>query len=257
VTAGTAAARGVEGIVVVVEEVPARDVVDVAVRVGVGAVREGRDQVGAVEDRIRLGIARVNGHPRIGRVVHDVEGAVAVAVVVRARAAIAVLGHGKLVPVQVHAVPKLLLLPADPRVQDRDRDLRVSNRVLPGRIGADAGDLRAGRVAGGDVGVASLLIELGAVGVLRLDARRLLRGVRAEAEQAERLLEVAVAVRGRRVGVVNLAAVELGIVRGVGAGALRRIRSGERRHSDAGYPQRDRCGHRGCHPPPAPHSSKR
>ena len=54
VAVGAAAAGSVERVVVVVEEVPARDVVDVAVRVGVGAVGEGGDEVGPVEDRVGL-----------------------------------------------------------------------------------------------------------------------------------------------------------------------------------------------------------
>ena len=57
VVARARVARGVVGVVVVVEEVPAGDVVDVAVRVGVGAVAEDGDQVAGVEDRVGLGVA--------------------------------------------------------------------------------------------------------------------------------------------------------------------------------------------------------
>jgi hypothetical protein len=87
-------ARGVVGVVVVVEEVPARDVVDVAVPVVVGRIAEGCDQVAAVENRIRAGLVIVAGgrrDPRVARVVVDVECAVAVAVIGAARAR-AVLG---------------------------------------------------------------------------------------------------------------------------------------------------------------------
>ncbi len=81
VAVGRAAARGVEGVVVVVEEVPAGDVVDVAVGVVVAAVGEGRDQVGGVEDLVGLAVARRDRDPRVAGVVADVEGAVVVGVV--------------------------------------------------------------------------------------------------------------------------------------------------------------------------------
>ena len=81
VVRGGEVARGVVGVVVVVEEVPARDVVDEAVGVGVGAVGEGGDQVlgGDLPRRpVRPGHA---AHPGVVGVVVDVERAVAVAVV--------------------------------------------------------------------------------------------------------------------------------------------------------------------------------
>ena len=83
VAVGRAAARGVEGVVVVVEEVPAGDVVDVAVaaRVVVVAVRELGDQVGGVEDPVGLLVSPVDVDARVAAVVADVEGAVAVGVV--------------------------------------------------------------------------------------------------------------------------------------------------------------------------------
>jgi hypothetical protein len=81
VPARRAAARGVKRVVVVVEEVPAGDVVDVAVAVGVGVVGEGGDQVRPVEERVRLLVARRLADARVARVVGNVEGPVAVAVV--------------------------------------------------------------------------------------------------------------------------------------------------------------------------------
>ena len=65
----------VERIVVAVEEVPARDVVDVAVRVVVDAVRDGRveDQVLGIGEAVRVAICE---RSEVG----DVEAAVAVAV---------------------------------------------------------------------------------------------------------------------------------------------------------------------------------
>ena len=91
------------------------------------------------------------------------------------------------------------VLPADPGVEDRDRDVGIAGRVLPRGVGADAGELGALRIAGGDVGGPALGVELAAVGVagrrgavkLRRHRRRV-GGVGAEAEEAEVLVEVAV-----------------------------------------------------------------
>ena len=127
VAVGAAAARRVVGVVVVVEEVPAGDVVDVAVGVAIGALRERGDQVGGVEDRVGVR-ARVRGvvagairNPRVRRVVRDVEGAVAVAVVARAGRRVGALGQRQLTPVEADLVRQLLLLPANPGVEDGDR----------------------------------------------------------------------------------------------------------------------------------------
>ena len=83
VVGGRAVARGVVGVVVVVEEVPAGDVVGVAVAVGVRAVGEDGDQVGGVEDVVGLVVAGRRARRVVGVVV-DGDRAVAVAVVLRA-----------------------------------------------------------------------------------------------------------------------------------------------------------------------------
>ena len=166
VAARRAAARGVVRVVVVVEEVPAGDVVDVAVGVGVGVVGEGRDQVRGVEERVGLLVAGGVADARVVPVIGDVEGAVAVAVVGTAGGA-AVPGQRQLLAVQANLLDELAGLPADPRIEDRDRRPGVAGRVLPGGVGANAGDLRALGVARGDVGGATLRVELVAVQVLR------------------------------------------------------------------------------------------
>src|SRR5262249_59559624 len=67
----------VERVVVVVQEVPARDVVDVAVGVAIGAVAEGADHVLRIEQPVPVGIL----HAGVCGVVGDVEHAVIVQVV--------------------------------------------------------------------------------------------------------------------------------------------------------------------------------
>ena len=127
VAAGATAARRVVGVVVVVEEVPAGDVVDVAVGVAIGSLREGGDQVGGVEDcvgvraRVRGVVASAVRNPRVRGVVGDVEGAVAVAVVDGAGRRVGALRQRQLAPVQADLVRQLLLLPANPGVEDGDR----------------------------------------------------------------------------------------------------------------------------------------
>ncbi len=100
--------------------------------------------------------------------------------------------------------------------------LGIAGRVLPGGVGADAGDLRARRIAGGDVRGLALRVELRAVGVracARQGAIVALSGLKPKS--AEVLLEVARALAfGGRVLVVALAAVEAGIVGGVDPRAL-------------------------------------
>src|SRR5581483_6913799 len=93
VVGGGEVARGVVGVVVVVEEVPAGDVVHEAVAVGVRAVGEGRDQVLGVDGVLGAVGARVGVHAAVADVVEDVEGAVAVGVV-RVRLARLPLGAG-------------------------------------------------------------------------------------------------------------------------------------------------------------------
>ena len=84
VVGGRRVARRVVGVVVVVEEVPAGDVVDVAVAVVVAAVAERDEQVAGVEDAVGLVVAGGRRDARVVRVVVDVEGAVVVAVVLAA-----------------------------------------------------------------------------------------------------------------------------------------------------------------------------
>ena len=243
VAVGAAAARGVEGVVVVVEEIPAGDVVDVTVAVVVRAVREGGDQVGAVEHRVRLGVAGIHRDPRVVGEIANVDEAVAVAVIRGARAPVGMLRGRKLGGVEPNLVDQLGVLPADPGVEDCNRHVRVAGRVLPRRIGPHPGDLRAGGVAGRGVGLAALGIELRAVGVGRRalgvrQERQLIRGVGAEAEGPVFLVPVGAAVGRGGVGVVRLAAVEAGVVGGVGARALGGVVAGEGGQGTGGHRQR-------------------
>ncbi len=95
VVRGGEVAGGVVRVVVVVEEVPAGDVVHEAVVVRVRSVAEGRDQVFGVEQ------ARVAMRPGVGRdagvadIVEDVEGAVAVGVVRARHVGAAPSRHGR------------------------------------------------------------------------------------------------------------------------------------------------------------------
>jgi hypothetical protein len=156
----------VVGIVVVVEEVPARDVVGKPVVVVVKAVGEGQDQVlGGEESRRPMAqlVARVaaadNGRDaRIARVVEHVEHAVVVDVVVAMSVVTAAGGvpvRGAVDPAdqrrgQVVARRRQLALvemdlvaqighraevvPSDPRVEDIDQHVGTAGRDLPGGV---------------------------------------------------------------------------------------------------------------------------
>ena len=229
---GRAVARGVVGVVVVVEEVPARDVVGVAVAVGVGAVGEDRDQVGRVEDVVGLVVAGRRRHARVVRVVVDGERAVAVAVVLRAAVRLR-----QLAAIERDLAPQAGLAPADAGVEDRDLDVGPAGRALPGAVGADAGDLPE-RVAAG-LGVLLLLAE----GVERvLVERGVLGRVGGEPEALVLLVEDVRAVGALLV--VGLAVVEVGVVRRVDAHRLVRVRARERGLRRCGHGERQRGGDR-------------
>src|SRR5690606_32866100 len=131
-----AVARIVVGIVVVLEEVPARDVVDVAVAVVVDAIREGEDEVARVDDAIRIAV----GHARVRGVIGDRELTVAVAVEafeLAFAAARLALGVDRLVvlelaDVQIRGLDEVGVLPLDAGVEDRDDDARIALRVAEG-----------------------------------------------------------------------------------------------------------------------------
>ena len=113
------------------------------------AVAERGDQVAGVEDRVRLVVVPGGRrHARVARVVVDVEGAVAVAVVLRAGAD-AVLRQRQLAAVERDLLAQAAVVPADAGVEDRDLHARGAGRVLPGAVGRDARDL-AERVAAGE-----------------------------------------------------------------------------------------------------------
>ena len=201
----------VEGVVVVVEEVPARDVVDEAVAVVVGAVGEEGDQVLGVE------LARVAVRAGVRRddpgVVVRCEDAVPVAIVLGERPSLlpggGAAGDGQLARVQPDAPSELLPVPLDARVADGDVGRLLADRELPGEVGGDAGDLRLP-----DVRVPRIAVE-----------RRGAALVRREAEQAMLLLEHAARPgHAIHVRVVGLRLVEVGVVRRVGA----RVRVGRR-----------------------------
>ena len=232
VVGGRAVARGVVGVVVVVEEVPARDVVGVAVAVGVRAVGEDRDQVGRVEDVVGLVVAGRLRHARVVRVVVDGERAVAVAVVLRA-----VFWLGQLAAVERDLAPQAGLAPADAGVEDRDPDVGPPGRALPGAVGADAGDLPE-RVA---PGLEVLLLLAGGVERVLVE-RGVLGGVGGEPEALVLLVEDVRAVGALLV--VGLAVVEVGVVRRVEPHRLVRVRARERGLRRCGHGERQRGGDR-------------
>jgi len=203
-------ARGVVGVVVVVEEVPAGDVVREAVAVRVAAVREHGEQVGGVEDVVGLVVAGRLGHARVVREVVDVERAVVVAVV------LATLGLGQLARVERDLRAQGVLAPADAGVQDRDAHVGPSDRALPRAVGRHAGDLAQREPARERV----LRLLAGCLGWVLVGGRRLRRARR----EAEALLVLVVhagalaAALGR-----GLRAVELGVVRRVEPHALVRV----------------------------------
>jgi len=216
VVGGGAVARRVVGVVVVVEEVPTGDVVGVAVAVGVRAVGEDGDQVGGVEDVVRLVVAGRRLDPRIVGVVVDRDGAVGVAVV-----RVAAVRLRQLLRVQRHLAAQAALAPADAGVQDRDPDVGAAGRALPGAVGADARDL-AERVAPG----LEVLLLLARRVERVLVQRGVLGGVGSEPEALVLLVEDVAAVRALLV--VGLAEVEGGIVRRIDAHRLVRVRARER-----------------------------
>ena len=169
VAVGAAAARGVEGVVVVVEEVPAGDVVDEAVAVGVVAVGEGGDQIGGVEDRRRTrcrrrccrraGRRRSRGRRRQPSPLQSSGGA--------GGAARPAAGCGSSAALRWTLLTQLPVLPANPGVEDRDDVVSGSPveyfQAVSARTPRDLGALG---IAGGDVGGPALGVELVAVDVL-------------------------------------------------------------------------------------------
>ena len=218
VVGGARIARGVVRVVVVVEEVPAGYVVDVAVPVVVAVAVERGDQVARVEQRVRLRVAVRHGHARIVREVVHVERAVVVAVVLCARRAASGLRGGQLGLVERDLLAQLRVVPADPGVEDRDLHVRPADGTLPGAVGRHARHL-AERVAARR-GV--LRLKARDVGVeRRLVQRRELRGVGCEPEALELLVEHVRA--GGSALVVRLAGIEVGIVGRVEPDALVRV----------------------------------
>ncbi len=122
-----AVANVVRGVVVALVEVPARDVVDVAVAVVVDAVGVGPDQVLAVDEAVGVGVGREG-------VVVDVDGAVAVAVPHRAPRR-----QWQLAGVEGGRPGEAAGVPLDAAVEDGDEDVGTSRAALPG-----AGDVHPG-----------------------------------------------------------------------------------------------------------------
>ncbi len=162
-----AVARVVVRVVVVLVEVPTRDVVDVAVTVVVFAVGEHLDEIARVEDAVPVAIARLairrvrrrvhrvhvreallarddGREARIVCVVGDVEDAVAVAVVTvqaRARVPAAVLRlrrAGELALIERDFVRRVGVVPFVTRVEDRDVHLWDARRQRPRFVDAHA-----------------------------------------------------------------------------------------------------------------------
>ena len=151
VAVGRAAARGVEGVVVVVEEVPAGDVVDVAVA---RRRRRRRRSVAIRSEASRMPSASSSpaACSRAGRsVVADVERAVVVAVIVAVRCAVRVprarrvCGSWQLVAVEARPCRPARAPASGSRCRGSRPRVGVAGRVLPGAVGADAGDLRSRR----------------------------------------------------------------------------------------------------------------
>ncbi len=139
----------VERVVVVFEEVPAADVVDVAVSVVVVSVREQEDEVLRIDDAVAVLVlhARVLLVPVVGQVVADVEDPVAVAVVGVSHR-VAALGNRQLAAVEVELVHHVgkLVLPADAGVDHGDQHVGPPGGHLPGEV--DAGALDAEELLG-------------------------------------------------------------------------------------------------------------
>jgi hypothetical protein len=93
-------ARGVGWVVVVVEEIPARDIVDVGVPIRVDAIGESADDVLPVEPGGNAVRTAIGVDARIVGVVVDVEGAVAVRIVRGRRRAVGQTGQRQLSAVQ-------------------------------------------------------------------------------------------------------------------------------------------------------------
>ena len=226
VVRGRRVARRVVGVVVVVEEVPAGDVVREAVAVGVAAVGERGDQVGGVEEVIGLVVPGGLRDARVVRVVVDVERAVVVAVV------LAALRRGQLARVERDLRAQRVLAPADAGVEDRDAHVGAADRALPGAVGRHAGDLPERQAAGERV------LALLARGLRRVPVGGGgLRGAGREAEALVVLVEharAAPAALGRRLG-----AVELRVVRRVQPHALVGVGARERRERDPGEQPED------------------
>ncbi len=157
----------VEGIVVVVDEVPAGDVVHVAVAVAVHSVAERRDQVLGIEKPVAVAVADA----RVGGVVGDVEDAVVVEVVrigvlegagqLGLRVAGGVLGQRQLAAVEPDLAAQVRhgarVVPLDARVEHGDGHVGPPGGDLPGAVDAhalDAEELGGIRV---DRGIAGLV----------------------------------------------------------------------------------------------------
>ncbi len=250
VVGGARVARGVVGVVVVVEEVPSGDVVDVAVGVVVDGVAEDRDQVRGVERPVGFVVARGGRDPRVAGEVRDVEGPVAVGVVggreararpagVEARRTIDQRSR-QLVLVERDLGAQLRPVPADPGVEDRHLDVRIPDgraraelpEVLPGAIGRNAGDLAQRIAQRGRV-----LSHLARRCRRRVVERGVLGALGREAEALELLIEDVAA--GLTLRIVRLAMVEVGIVRGVQPDALVGVGPGEHGERDRREKERD------------------
>ena len=160
VVVGGEVARQISRFVVVVEEVPAGDVVGeaVVVVVEVLAGHALRDQVGGgfdlasaegVDEVLPGDQARGPGatgvgeaHARVLRVVGDVDDAVAVAVEGPARGAVGVLGIGQLAGVEVDLLAQLRVAPHDAGVEDGHDGVGATPLGLPGPGRVEARDHR-------------------------------------------------------------------------------------------------------------------
>ena len=212
----------VERVVVVVEEVPADEVVDVAVAVVVDPVAERDQQVLRLEHPRRPdALRRVRLDPVVAGVVDQVEDAVAVQVplagVAVGTAAAAILAGlvRRREPVVARlrrlagADPRLLaeiahragVVPLDPRVEDRDRHVGTAGRRPEGGLGSGIGVDDVGAADAAELDRARIVGR-----VRRIGGRRELEGVAAEVARhlAGVQPEVVVAGRGRVAAVGEL-----------------------------------------------------
>jgi hypothetical protein len=148
----------IEGVVVVPEEVPARDVVDVAVAIVIDPIAEQRDEVAGVTHPVGVAarvLARFGIDAGVVGPVGHVEDAVAVEVVGADVLAGSVLGERELAAVEPVLVDRLAPGPLDARVHDGDDDVGAAHADRPRLV---HGHARAeGPLVGADLGLRDLV----------------------------------------------------------------------------------------------------